>query len=262
MKRPVIILCTAVALFASPVLAQEDMGFPKPAKELEKFSRLIGYWQGEGTSRSGPGTPMSKWTSSSHIRKVLDGHFLREDLRIDSDGWQTPLQFIQFYGYDQHKKRFIGIGISNMGSAELGEITFQDDNTMIQTSAKLKQGKRVVERWVTKFGDDGKISFVGHEAIGDGDWFVHAQGTSTRIDGEPKAKIVDASHAFMASPTAEMGKLKGLIGTYRFNGEILIMPGTPMRPISGESITEPFSYSAQAIPLAADGEVFPQPRAR
>ncbi len=102
MKRPVIILCTAVALFTSPVLAQEDMGPPKPAKELEKFSRLIGYWKGEGTAKSGPNTPTSKWTSSSYIRKVLDGHFLREDVRIDSDGWQAPLQFIQFYGYDQH----------------------------------------------------------------------------------------------------------------------------------------------------------------
>jgi len=239
MKRPAIVLCTALAVFTSPVLAQEDMpmGLPQPAKELEKFSRLIGYWQGEGTSTQGPNKPMGKWTSTSHIRKVLGGHFLREDVRIDGEGWPAPLQFIQFFGYDKKKQRYTSVAVSNMGTAERSEIIFQDDNTMVSAGVKFFQGKLVTERWVTKFGDDGKISFVGHEAIGDGDFFVHVKGTSTRIDGKPKAKIVDAS-ATMSEPTTEMGKLKGLIGTLRFKGEMLMMPGTPMMPISGESITE------------------------
>jgi len=252
MKRPAIVLGTALILFTSPVLAQEDAahsGFPQPAKELEKFSKLIGYWQGEGTAAKDASSPMMKWTSSSHVRKVLGGHFLREDVRIDGEGWPAPMQFITFYGYDQHKKRFINIGISNMGTAEIAEVTFQDDNTMITAGTRLHMGKRVVDRWVTKLGDGkvgtaksmfsrAKISFVGHQAIGDGDFFVHVKGTVTRIDGKPKAKIVDAS-ASMGEPTTEMGKLKGLIGTMRFKGEMLIMPGSPMMPISGESITEP-----------------------
>ena len=109
MKRPLIVFCTAVAMVASTVLAQEDgaMGPPKPAKELEKFSRLIGYWKGEGTSKGGPDQPEGKWTSTSHVRKVLDGHFLREDLRIDGvgEGWPGPIQFISFMGYDGGARR-------------------------------------------------------------------------------------------------------------------------------------------------------------
>ena len=243
MKHPITLLCATVAtipLLMSPVLAQEDaaMGPPKPAKELEKYSRLLGYWEGEGTSKSDPQKPTTRWTSSAHVRKVLDGHFVREDTRIDSDEWQAPLQFITFYGYDRHKKRFTAVGVSNMGTAEVSDITFQDDNTMITAATKLHQGKRVVERWVTRIGD-GELSFVGHQAIGDGDFFVHVKGTAKRVGNKPKAAVVNASHAFMAEASADMGKLKGLIGTFKFKGEMLMMPGMPMVPISGESITEP-----------------------
>ena len=89
MNHPLSLLCATVAtipLLMSPVLAQEDaaMGAPKPAKELEKYSKLLGYWEGEGTSKSGPQKPTTRWTSSAHVRKVLDGHFVREDTRIGS----------------------------------------------------------------------------------------------------------------------------------------------------------------------------------
>ncbi len=240
MKRPTIALCTAATLLTLPVLAQEDMpaGPPTPPKELEKFSRMIGYWQGEGTSRMDPSQPMQKWTSTSHVRKVLDGHFLREDLRIDSDAWETPLQFITFYGYDQQKKRFVSAGVSNMGKAELSEITFQDEDTMVSACAGLCDGKRVVERWVNKLGDD-EITYLGNMAFNDGEWFVHVKGTARKIDGNPKAKIVDASHAFMGKASNEMGRLKNWVGKLRFKGELCMMPGMPMMPISGESITEP-----------------------
>ncbi|MHC4896913.1 MAG: DUF1579 family protein, partial [Planctomycetota bacterium] len=225
---------------------------PKPAKELEKFSRLIGYWQGEGTSTSDPSKPMSKWTSFSHCRKVMDGHFLREDLRIESDAWTTPMQFINFYGYNQQKKRFIVAGISNMGTAELAEINFHDDNTMITASTKLYQGKRIVERWVTKLGD-GEMSFVGHEAIGDSDFFVHVKGTAKKVDAKPKAKIIEAAFSFMGEPSAEMGKMKGLVGTMTFKGEMLMMPGTPMVPITGESTTEPL-FAGTVLQTVINGD--------
>lgn len=238
MKSPSIILFAAtVALFISPVLAQEDeaMGPPQPAKELEKLSRLIGYWEGEGTNASGPGQPVGKWTSTSHVRKVLDGHFLREDLRIQGEGWPAPLQFISFTGYDRHAKRFISVCVSNMGTADLDEIDFQDDDTMVTVGTKRFMGKPVVERWVTKLGDD-TMSYVGHEAIGDGDWFVHVKGTSKKVEKQPTGDIVNAS--FMVSAGEDMGRLKGLVGTLRFKGEMVMMPGTPATPISGESITD------------------------
>lgn len=240
MKRPGILLCTVFALFTSLALAQEDMdepmGPPQPAKELEKFSRLIGYWQGQGTSRMGPSKPMAKWTSTSHVRKVLGGHFLREDTHIESDSWQTPLQFISFFGYDQHKKRHIKIDVSNFGTAERTEISFQDDDTMVSASTKLLDGKRTVERWITRLGE-GKVSYVGNMVIGDGEWFVHVKGTSTKVDGKPKTEIVDAAFMGMTS-NDNMGKLKGMTGTWKFKGEMLMSPGMPMIPISGESITE------------------------
>ena len=82
MKRPVIILCTAVALFTSPVLAQEDMGPPKPAKELEKFSRLIGYWKGEGTAKHSPDEVLSLFLAILEEKGVLDTFNERAGLRM------------------------------------------------------------------------------------------------------------------------------------------------------------------------------------
>jgi hypothetical protein len=238
MKRPAIFLCSAaVALFTSAVFAQEDaaMGPPKPAKELEKLSRLIGYWKGEGTSKGSPDQPAGKWTSTSHVRKVLDGHFLREDTIINGEGWPAPLQFISFMGYDTNKKQLVTASVSNMGTAEICEINFEDDNTMVTVGAKRFMGKPVVERWVTKLGD-GTMSYVGHEAVGSGDWFVHVKGTSTKVDKLPMGKIANAS--FMASAGDEMGKLKNLVGTMTFKGEMIMMPGSPAMQISGESVTE------------------------
>ena len=118
-------------------------------------------------------------------------------------------------------------------TAELAEVHFQDDNTMVTMGTKMFMGKPVVERWVTKLGD-GEMSYVGHEAVGDGDWFVHVKGKSTKVDNLKMGKIANAS--FMVSAGDEMGKLKGLVGTLRFKGEMAMMPGQPAMQISGDSI--------------------------
>jgi hypothetical protein len=241
MKKIAPTFVTAVALFALPGWAQEDapMGPPQPAKELEKFSRLLGYWEGSGTLQHDPSSSAVKWTSSSHFRKVLGDHFIRRDasVLIEGDEVTTPLQFITFYGYDRQKKRFMKYGVSNMGNIESTEITWVDDDTFVTAGANFNQGKRVVERWVTKLGDD-QASIVCHEAKNNGDFFVHVRGSARKVGPKPKAKIIEASHAFMARPSAEIGKLKGLVGTFRFKGEMLMMPGMPKMPISGESTGE------------------------
>ncbi len=119
-------LFIAALLVANPLVAQEDqpMGMPQPAKELAKLSRLIGHFKGQGTAKHSPDQPASNWTSITHCRKVLGGHFLREDVRIDmGEEKPAPLMFRTFYGVDQNNKRFTYQSIGNMGHAEKGELT-------------------------------------------------------------------------------------------------------------------------------------------
>ena len=141
--------------------------------------------------------------------------------------------FRTFYGVDQNNKRFIYQSIGNMGHAEKGELTWSDDDTFISSSSSVQDGKRVIERWTTSFTDDG-YSVVGHRAVDGGDFFVHVQGSMKRVSGKPEAKIMEASHAFIEA-AGEMGKLKPMVGKYRFKGEMCMMPDMPMMPISGTS---------------------------
>jgi len=230
------------------------MGPPRPPKELEKFSPLIGYWEGSGTVSHGPGVPPGKWTSTSHVRKVLDGHFLREDMRVDFEGemFNAPLQFITFLGYDAQKQRFMSYTLSNMNSAESTEITWEDDHTMVSTATNFYQGKPVASRWVTKVEGD-KLSYLSHEVHGSGEPYQHVKGTAKRVKNKPEARILDASHAFMTKPDPEMEKLKGLAGTYRFKGEMLMMPGMPMMGISGTTTGE-FIFGGTALLTLVDGD--------
>ncbi len=241
MKHPFLTLFTAVALLVVPAFTQEDAehAMPQPAKELAKYSRMLGYWEGSGTVVEELGGTPNKWTSTSHVRKVLDDHFIREDMSVVIEGEQftTPLQMVSFYGFDQNDQRYMSHGLNNMGSAEAAEVTWKDANTMVVASTSIEQGQYVVERWTTTLGD-GEISFVGHRAVGSGDFFVHVKGSAKRVGDKPTNKVMDASHAFMTKASPEIGKLKSMVGTFRFEGEMLMMPGEPMVPVSGESVGE------------------------
>ena len=254
MKNTAPLFITAL-LITSPLVAQEDQetGMPQPAKELAKLSRLIGHFKGEGTVKNSPDLPASKWTSITHCRKVLGGHFLREDVRIDT-GEETPapLMFRTFYGVDSNNKRFMHYSIGNMGNATKGELTWSDDDTLISANSMVQDGKRVIERWTTSFTDDG-YTVVGHKAVDGGDFFVCVQGSMKRVSGKPEAKIMEASDAYMVKAAGEMAKLKPMVGKYRFAGEMCVMPSMPMQPISGTSNCD-FIFSGTILETTIHGD--------
>ena len=93
-----------------------------PAKQLAKFGRLIGDWTGKG-SLSMPGLGEMPWTSTSRVRKVLGGHFVRDDTTIDFGGAMPgKLQMITFLGWDKERERYVQLNANNMGGVEITQI--------------------------------------------------------------------------------------------------------------------------------------------
>jgi len=82
----------AVLALATLVPAQEP---PKPAAEVQQLAAFVGNWQGEGTMTE-PGNVVTKWKGVGTYQWALDGHFVREDFRIEFAGMPVP---VVMHGY-------------------------------------------------------------------------------------------------------------------------------------------------------------------
>ncbi len=225
-------------LCASLAVAQEETS--APAKQVQKFAPLVGTWTGSGIVRHAPEGPEETWTSKSSARWALGGHFVREDLRIEMASMPDPLEFCNLYGWDRENERYIVIEVSNLGSARINEVHWTATGKMVTASQSVMQGMPVVERWVTEIGD-GKISFVGHEAISDGDFFEHVRGEMTRTNKQPTdVGIVDAAFApeIVATAQKQLKRFAPTLGRYEMTGWFIPTPGAPKMDFTGDETVQ------------------------
>lgn len=215
-----------VALVALALPAQ----LPSPPKQLEKFDATLGHWTGEGTVVMQKGMPEMKWTSRTHARKIMGGHFIRDDTRIDLVGMPGSLCFINFIAYDTHLGRFIQYTIGSHGQLGVNEIDWIDDQTFETVHTSMEMGKRTVERWIHKISDD-KVSYTGQSAD-TGAWWTHVKGTNVR---QKQGKTINLDiAAFMDAPAPEeMKKLSAMNGHYDMAGKWAMAPESPMQDFDG-----------------------------
>ena len=148
MKSPSFILILLLIGFMSCLVLGQDsaepMGPPKPAPELQKFNRLVGNFEGSGTASMVPGAPAGGWTSQSTYKWILGGHFLQEDTRVDiaamGEMKMPPMFFRSFYGWNRENKKYMSCSIGNMGPAEIAEIHWSDNDTMIVVNTGIEEG--------------------------------------------------------------------------------------------------------------------------
>ena len=136
MKLSTLSVLSSLILAAAPAVAQAPD--TSPAKEVKKFEKLIGTWEGTGTVTHGPGIPTEKWTSRSSCKWALSGHFVREDVRIEVPSQTNPLEFINLYGWDRENERYVQIEINNMGVGRLNEVHFTDNGKMITVTGERR----------------------------------------------------------------------------------------------------------------------------
>jgi hypothetical protein len=233
---------------ASAPFAQDSDLAPVPAAELQKFAPMVGTWEGSGTFRMAPDAAEEKWTSATSFEWILGGHFLREDMAIQLAEIPTKLCMSTIYGWDAENQRYVAVGISNTGDAELSEVYFHE-GALVTLKSGLEMGAPSLERWVTRY-KDGVSKTEGQTATGVGPLFTYVKGGSKRTSEKP-SKIERADAPLMPEYAGMVGdhhkKLSSAAGDYTFTGW-MIMPGMPekmeiagresFRPIYGGMVLE------------------------
>jgi hypothetical protein len=107
--------------------AYAQMGPPTPAPELKKLDFMAGDWTTEGTFIPGPpGTPPSKFTSTSH-GEWMEGNFflvVTGDSSMEGMGKYHEMAVI---GYDSDKKSYTYTNFNSVGQNEASTGTVEGD---------------------------------------------------------------------------------------------------------------------------------------
>ncbi len=254
MKR--LILLIVVLMFAlTPILAQE-MGIPKPAQELGAFKKLIGHWQGSGTTTMAPGAPPGKWTSKSTFQFVLDGHFLREDVRVDFEGGAMPtMLFRSYYGWDRNNKQLVSYTIGSTGDLEISSsVTWPDANTLIILCTIVKDGEPIIQRSVMTFSGD-EYTLKMQTARGASDLQTWGEGKIKRAESGYTISDEELKQGMVAASEG-MQKLHSICGSYTMKGEMVPAPGAPTMTITSKETIQP-CFNGSVLQFWVKGDPMP-----
>ena len=242
-------LTTALSLLlASAVCSAQSF---EPPKELGKFAVMLGNWEGTGTAMMSPEGPEGQWTSRSTVKKIMDGHFIQEDVRIDlGPQVPVPLVFRSIYAFDSGTKRVKYFSMGNMGFDGAGTAYWTDDGKFVMSSSKMQEGAPVTNHWVVTFSKD-KHTFKGQQSYAGGAFYTHVQGTNKK--GGKGFSADDSGGLALIPRSAETQKLKVFMGQWKFKGKMSPLPGAPSMSISGNDEIK-FILGGQALFGVAKGD--------
>ena len=231
-----LVALAAPALFAlsTPAAAQDAgmHGLHGPASELASLDGLIGTWQGSGVVRAAAEAPETKWTADLCYGRILGGHFVHEDMRVEFEGGaMPPLQMQRFYGFDRETRRYVGFAIDNMGTVESNEVFVLAGNVMVTMSTSVDEGGPSVERGTVRWSED-HLDVNIERGEGASGFYTHVKGSFARRSAEPSA-VQAVAGAFMAQPHGEMLKLQSATGTYQVEGRMRPSPDGEWIAITG-----------------------------
>ncbi len=179
MKRSItaIVFVLVALLVASRSYAQA--GPSTPAPELKKLDFLAGDWTTEGTFVPGPpGTPPSKFKSTSHAEWMEGNFFLVEHGESTLEGMGNSKELVVM-GYDSDQKVYTYRNFSSMGQSELstGKV---DGDTWTWTGDEHYGGMAFKGRVTMKITSPTSYT-IKFEMSQDGtNWFPAMEGKATR----------------------------------------------------------------------------------
>jgi len=120
---------------------------------MKKFDIMIGSWEGSGTYRETADGEAHEWTSVQTVTRILNGHAVQEDLRIDTE-MPVPIVYRSIHAWDPGEKRYLSIGMGNTGEGSTSELYWIDDHTLTGSMIEKKKGNVVTSRWVVTYEKD------------------------------------------------------------------------------------------------------------
>jgi hypothetical protein len=150
-------ICLAAAwlIFSAALGMAQEPAAAKPGPEHEQLQKMAGTWDVTMKMAQAP-APMK---GVSTAKMEMGGLWLVSDFKMDDPAF--PFQGKGLDGYDQHKKKFVGIWVDSMSSAPM----FMEGNldaaskTMTMTGEAAHQGKPEKFKTVTKMTDDDHYTF-------------------------------------------------------------------------------------------------------
>lgn len=211
-------------------LSAQEM--PQPAKELARFERMVGEWDGKGTASMEPGAPAMPWTATMSVRKSLGGFFYEEDLTVRFEGMPAPLQMKEVFGWDAERQEYVKYVVGNGGEGHAPKVHWIDDDTCVELYTGFDMsGKPSLSRGTTHFSGDG-FTYKSESLTGADPLRLNVEGRFTRAEHAAKAEITEAS--FMdTEPSPELARLQKALGTWKVAGTMIMEPGAPEMKISG-----------------------------
>ena len=104
----------AVVLASVAALAAAQQGPPKPAAEMSQLAYFEGTWTCKGKMHATPMAPAGEMSSTTEIRRDLDGHFQSGTIKGSSPN-MPPFEGRFHATYDTGMKRFVMLWVDNMG---------------------------------------------------------------------------------------------------------------------------------------------------
>jgi hypothetical protein len=174
------IAIAALALsVATPALAEEPKGPPKPTPEQQRLGWFVGKWKGTATVKENPFMPPGTVTSTDDCA-WFDGKYAVV-CRGTAKGPMGAMKSLGIMGWNAEEKTYTWYGIDSgpmvpvsaaRGSLEGGTWTYADEARM--------DGKLVKSRYViTEKGKDA-YDFRWEMLGADGAWTAVMQGTARR----------------------------------------------------------------------------------
>jgi len=157
MRRNQFLILFSIAFCTSAILgAQDQPPAAKPGPEHAELKKLEGTWDASmkmaGVPEAMPGVATYKME--------CDGMWLSSDFRMDVPGFKFQGKGLD--GYDQNKKKYVGIWVDSMSSAPMLMEGTHDasTNTTTTTGEGVGQdGKPQKFKTVTKHTDDDHFRF-------------------------------------------------------------------------------------------------------
>jgi len=128
-----------VAPAAPAVAATPPPPAPKPAAELDQLKMFEATWRCEGKQPAGPMGPEQDYKSTFKGKKDVDSFWISFEYgQKKSKAHPMPIMAKGYIGYDPAAKRYVSMGVDNMGGSvtesspgwEADKLTFTGDGQM------------------------------------------------------------------------------------------------------------------------------------
>jgi hypothetical protein len=133
-------------------LAADQPAPPKPGPEMDVLQKMVGTWD---CTVKGAGMPDSKGVAT--YKMACNGMWVVSEFKSEMGG--MPFEGKGIDGYDQMKKKYVGVWVDSMSSTPMvSEGTYDaDKKTMTMNGEMPAEGKMVKTKMVTETKDDDTV---------------------------------------------------------------------------------------------------------